>query len=220
MTKILITGANRGIGLELARQLAARGDEVIAVCRQPSEELKVLDVRIEPGVDVTDETSVRKLAEKLGDERIDVLLLNAGILRRDGLSDLDLDAVRQQLEVNALGPLRMAAAFEDRLPQGGKIALITSRMGSIADNGSGGYYGYRMSKVALNMAGVSLARDLQSRGVAVGILHPGFVRTRMTDHQGNVDPADAAAQLIQRIDEISLDNTGSFRHANGETLPW
>ncbi|MFW5924952.1 MAG: SDR family oxidoreductase [Myxococcota bacterium] len=220
MANIVITGANRGIGLELARQLAGRGDEVIAVCRTPSEELEALGVRIEPGVDVTSDEAVRELEKKLDGLPIDVLLLNAGILGRDGLDDLDLDEVRRQIEVNAIGPLRVAAALRGHLGEGSKIAIITSRMGSIADNTSGGYYGYRMSKAAVNMAGVSLAHDLKDRGVAVGILHPGFVATRMTGNRGTVQPADAAAQLIARIDELSLESTGSFRHANGESLPW
>ena len=122
--------------------------------------------------------------------------------------------------MNALGALRTVHALLPRLHEGSKIALITSRMGSIADNGSGAYYGYRMSKAALNAAGKSLALDLKARGVAVALLHPGMVRTEMTGGHGNLGPEEAAAQLVQRIEALSLENTGTFWHANGEVLPW
>jgi NAD(P)-dependent dehydrogenase (short-subunit alcohol dehydrogenase family) len=106
------------------------------------------------------------------------------------------------------------------LERGAKVALITSRMGSIADNGSGGAYGYRMSKAALNAAGMSLARDLASRGIAVVLLHPGYVKTEMTGGSGNVSAEKSASQLIGRIEALDLAHSGSFWHANGETLPW
>jgi NAD(P)-dependent dehydrogenase (short-subunit alcohol dehydrogenase family) len=104
--------------------------------------------------------------------------------------------------------------------RGSKVGILTRRMGSIADNGSGAYYGYRMSKAAVNAAGVSLARDLAPRGIAVLLLHPGFVRTDMTGHGGNVEPHEAARDLLSRIDELDLASSGTFRHANGEELPW
>jgi NAD(P)-dependent dehydrogenase (short-subunit alcohol dehydrogenase family) len=224
MTTTVVTGANRGIGLELVRQLAARGEEVIAACRSRSAELDAVGVRVEVGVDVGDDASVEAFAQRLGDVSIDVLINNAGILSTESLDDLDVASIRRQFEVNAIGPLRVTAALLPRLHEGSKVALITSRMGSIADNGSGGAYGYRMSKAALNMAGVSLARDLEKRGIAVGILHPGMVATDMTKRFGHgpsmQQADDTASKLIARIDEVSLDNTGTFRHANGEPLPW
>ena len=220
MATFLITGANRGIGLELARLAAERGDRVIAVCRKSSPELEKLEVRVEADVDVTDDRSVAALAERLGDESIDVLVNNAGLLASEALGRLDFDSIRRQLEVNALGPLRVTQALLPRLSEGSKVAIVTSRMGSIADNSSGGSYGYRMSKAAVNAAGVSLARDLAGRGIAVVLLHPGYVRTRMTGNNGNVEPAEAAAGLLARIDQLSVDATGQFRHANGEQLPW
>ncbi len=128
--------------------------------------------------------------------------------------------MRRQFEVNSLGPLRVTAALRGNLGQGSKVAIVTSRMGSIEDNTSGGRYGYRMSKAAVNMAGRSLANDLKDRGVAVAILHPGFVRTEMTGHQGLIDPPESAAGLIARIDELTLETTGGFWHANGEIIPW
>ncbi len=216
----LVVGASRGIGLALARQLAARGDRVIGTSRQESKELAALGVRVETGVDVTSDASVQALAERLGDQPLDLLVLSAGVLNGDDLDSVRLDDVRAQLEVNAIGPLRVARALRARLRRGGKIAVLTSRMGSMADNGSGGYYGYRMSKAALNALAVSLARDLRLAGVSVAILHPGFVRTEMTGHTGNVTPEQSARQLLERIDALTPENSGTFWHASGDVLPW
>ncbi|MFZ0486903.1 MAG: SDR family oxidoreductase [Arenicellales bacterium] len=220
MTTTVITGASRGIGLELTRQAAARGDQVIAVCRKPSAELEALDVRVESGIDVSVQEDVDRLAARLPDASIDVLINNAGILTRQSLDDLDFDAIRRQFEVNSLGPLRVTATLRGKLKNGAKVAIVTSRMGSVADNTSGSHYGYRMSKAAVNMAGVSLARDLEDRDIAIILLHPGYVNTDMTNHTGNVEPADAAAGILQRIEELDLATSGTFRHANGEALPW
>jgi len=218
--KTLVTGANRGIGLALCQLLRQRGDEVVAVCRTSSPELDALGVDVVTGVEVTSDQGVAKLVGHLGKKPLDLVILNAGILRDSGLDDLDLDDVSEQLEVNAVAPLRLAHALLPNLHRGAKLALITSRMGSIADNGSGGYYGYRMSKAALNAAGMSLAVDLKPRGVAVSILHPGPVRTGMTGGHGTIDPPDAARNLLARLDELTLETSGQFRHANGEQLPW
>lgn len=220
MPIVLVTGANRGIGLALCRRFAGRGDQVIAVCRKSAPELDRLGVRVEAGVDVRKDHDVAALAERLAGVKLDVLVLNAGILRHEALEDLDLPSVREQFEVNALGPLRVTAALLPNLGPGAKIALMTSRMGSIGDNGSGGYYGYRMSKAALNAAGVSLARDLAPRHIAVAILHPGYVRTDMTGGSGGVEPDDAARMLIARIDALTPETSGTFWHADGQTLPW
>ena len=220
MSTVCITGANRGIGLELARQYTDRGETVIAVCRQPSSELEDLGVEVVDGVDVSDPDGVGRLAESIGERPIDVLINNAGILSKESLDDLDFDRIRRQFEVNSLGPLRVTAALRGNLASGSKVAIVTSRMGSIDDNSSGGSYGYRMSKAAVNMAGRSLAQDLKPDEIAVAILHPGFVRTDMTDHSGLVDPPESAAGLIARIDELTLDTSGSFWHANGDRLPW
>ena len=177
-------------------------------------------MRIEEGFDVVDPASIQAFADRIRDLRVDILINNAGILTAEALPSIDFDAVLRQLEVNALGPLRVTQALLPNLADGAKIAIITSRMGSLADNTSGGMYGYRMSKAAVNAAGRSLAFDLRDKGFAVQLLHPGFVQTEMTGGQGHVTPEESAAGLIQRIDELKIDATGTFRHANGETLPW
>ncbi|MFO7566075.1 MAG: SDR family oxidoreductase [Enhygromyxa sp.] len=220
MATVLITGANRGIGLELARLSAQRGDRVIAACRHSSPELEALDVELRPGVDVTDPESLAALDASLGDTTLDLLINNAGILVPTSLDELDFDAVRRQFEVNAMGPLRVVVALRGRLGSGSKIAIVTSRMGSIADNGSGGSYGYRMSKAAVNMAGVTLARDLAKAQIAVALLHPGWVKTDMTRQTGNITAQESAAGLLARIDALTLEQSGGFWHENGERLPW
>ena len=220
MATALVTGANRGIGLSLVKLLKARGDTVIATCRRPTPELTALGVEVADGVDVTSDKSLNILAEKLKGRPLDVLINNAGLLSHESLQTLDFASIQKQMEVNAYGPLRVTQKLSGLLGQGSKIALITSRMGSIADNSSGGAYGYRMSKAALNAAGKSLAHDLAGRGVSVAILHPGYVKTEMTSNHGSVEPDAAAADLLKRIDELSLATTGTFWHANGSVLPW
>ena len=221
MKTFLVTGSNRGIGLEYCRQLQARGEQVIAVCRQPSPELEALGVRLESGVDITAGESIANLVARLDGRPIDGLIHNAGLLESTSLERLDLDSMRRQFEVNALGPLRLTQALLGQLQAGSKLILMTSRMGSIDDNSSGGSYGYRMSKVALNMAGRSLAIDLRPRGIAVAILHPGLVRTRMVNFNSQgISPEEAVCGLLQRIDALTLESSGTFWHANGEVLPW
>jgi NAD(P)-dependent dehydrogenase (short-subunit alcohol dehydrogenase family) len=221
MALAVVTGANRGIGLALAELLKQRELSVLAACRTSSPELEALGVQIEAGIDVTDDRGIETLLAAVGAREINLLINNAGILERSGsLAELDVASIRRQFEVNALGPLRVTAALRPRLGHGAKVGLITSRMGSIDDNGSGGAYGYRMSKAALNMAGKSLAVDLKPAGVAVAILHPGMVRTAMTGSHGQVTPLDAARGLLARLDELTLETSGGFWHANGERLPW
>ena len=221
MATVLVTGANRGIGLEYCRQLQARGDQVIAVCREASAELETLGVRIEAGLDLAAASAPGELVARLQGQPLEVVILNAGILQSMGLEDLEPEGIRRQFELNALAPLLLARALLDQMPRGAKLALMSSRMGSIDDNSSGGSYGYRMSKVALNMAGKSLAIDLQPRGIAVALLHPGLVRTRMINYNPNgIAPEQAVRGLLARIDALTLETSGSFWHANGELLPW
>jgi NAD(P)-dependent dehydrogenase (short-subunit alcohol dehydrogenase family) len=219
MGTYLITGANRGIGQEYCRQLQARGDTAIAICRKPSAELTALGLQVIPGIDVTQEADVARLQVELRGVAIDVLINNAAIIEGVSLANLDFDSIRRQFEVNALGPLRVTKALLGNMAAGAKVVLMTSRMGSIDDNTSGGSYGYRMSKVALCMAGKSLSHDLKPQGISVAILHPGLVQTRMTGFSG-ITTETAVAGLLARIDGLTLGNTGTFWHSNGEVLPW
>jgi NAD(P)-dependent dehydrogenase (short-subunit alcohol dehydrogenase family) len=219
MATYLITGANRGIGYEYCRQLLNRGDLPIAVCRSSSPELDALGIRAIKGVDMTQDQDLASLQSQLQGEQIDVLINNAGIIESVSLANLDIESIRRQFEVNALSPVRLTHALLGNLASGSKVVMMTSRMGSIDDNTSGGSYGYRMSKVALCMAGKSLALDLRPKKIAVGILHPGLVQTRMTGFSG-ITPETAVRGLLARIDELTLDNTGTFWHSNGEVLPW
>lgn len=217
---VVITGANRGIGLELARLYARQGCEVIGVCRQSSDELAEVAAQVIDGVDVTTEAGIEKLTARLAGKRISLLINNAGLLKDEQLGSIDFDSIRTQMEINAYAPLRVAEALVPLMGQGSKIANITSRMGSIADNDSGGRYGYRASKAALNAFGKSLAMDLKPKGIAVVQLHPGYVKTRMVNFGGLITPEESARGLADRIANLSLENTGTFWHSNGEELPW
>ena len=221
MGTYLVTGANRGIGLEYCQQLKARGEDVIAVCRSASLELSSLGIRVATGIELTADADIDRLKQIIDQQKIDVLINNAAIVERFGLADLDLESLRRQFEINAIAPLKLTRALLPNLQAGSKVVMMTSRMGSIADNTSGGSYGYRMSKVALGMAGKSLAIDLKPQGIAVTILHPGLVQTRMTNfNPSGITPEQSVKGLIARIDQLNLDNTGTFWHANGEVLPW
>lgn len=225
MANYVITGTNRGIGYEYCRQLQQRGNRVIAVCRHASDELQALGIEIIDEIDITNDNSVQGLGNKLknllGNGAIDVLINNAGIVERVSLDNLDFESIRRQFEVNAIGALRVTHTLLPLLKSGSKIVMMTSRMGSIDDNTSGGSYGYRMSKVAMSMAGKSLSQDLKSKGIAVAILHPGLVQTRMTNFTSSgITPEVSVKGLLARIDELNLENTGTFWHSNGEILPW
>lgn len=221
---IVITGANRGIGLSFVKHYRAQGHQVTAICRQTSEALDATEADVIEGIDVSHAeapaTIAALLENVLGDSAIDLLINNAGILRRESLTDMNIGDIHAQFTTNAVAPLAITQALLPKLKHGSKVALITSRMGSVGDNGSGNYYGYRMSKAALNAAGKSLAMDLKPQGVSVAILHPGLVQTEMINHAGDISPDTAAERLINRINDLTLDNTGTFWHSNGEVLPW
>lgn len=221
MQRVAVTGANRGIGLEIVRQFQERGDEVIAICRQSSDELEKTAARVVATIDVGESDGVGHLAREVGAESLDMLINNAGILQPETLGEDGWeDSIRRQFEINALGPLRVTLALSTLLRRGSKVGIVSSRVGSLADNSSGGNYGYRMSKAAANMAGVNLAHELKSREIAVFLLHPGYVRTGMTGGGGSKEVPMAARELIALMDRLTLADTGSFWHADGYPLPW
>jgi len=224
MSTWLVTGANRGIGLEMVRQLVARGDTAIATARRPDDAaaLRDLGVKLLP-LDVADGASVRRMRELLGDTPIDVLVNNAGVAGPGrNIADLDLDAVRATLEVNTLGPMRVTQALLPNLRDGTgkKIAHVTSLMGSIADNGSGGAYGYRASKAALNMFNKNLSLELGREGFICVVLNPGWVKTDLGGERAPTAVDDSVRGLLRVIDQVVADDNGTFINHDGRRLPW
>lgn len=220
MATVVITGANRGIGLEFVKQYLAKGDKVIALCRNTSDELSQSGAKVIDKVDVGNPECLEKVLPTLSDVIIDLLINNAGVLADESLEDMSAATIEYQFRVNSMGPVLVTQMLRNQLTKGAKVALITSRMGSVTDNTSGGRYGYRMSKAALNIAGVSLAHDLKGQDIAVALLHPGYVQTEMVNNNGDISAAVAVERLMQRIEELNLGNTGTFWHSNGEVLPW
>lgn len=226
--RVVITGGNRGIGLELVRYYAQQGAKIMVGCRQASQALQDLAqnhaIEIQTDLDVCDSAKITAWSQNIEQwrqgEAISLLINNAGLLHKETLESLNEQEIAQQFQVNALGPVRVTGQLMHQMDQGSKVAMVTSRMGSIADNQSGSYYGYRMSKAALNAASVSFAHDLKPRGIAVCLVHPGYVKTDMTGRQGNVTPDVSAKGIAARIDELTLEQTGRFVHAEGEVLPW
>lgn len=217
---ILITGANRGIGLELASQLSEQGANIFAVCRNSSPRLNDLGVNVIEGIDLLDLNNIIKLKSILLDIKIDILINNAGIFNSDNLGSLDSTSLIKQFEVNSLAPLMVVDSLLDNLQSGSKVILITSIMGSCSENQVGGYYGYRMSKAALNIAGKSLASDLKHRNISVGIVHPGYVKTEMTSFMGDIEVHTSANLIIKIIKKIDLNSSGKFYHSNGKKIEW
>ena len=221
MSTYLITGSNRGIGLELCNQIHNRGDEVIATCRRASPELINLGVRIEENIDISSEEAITDLAKKLSGVNLDCIIHNAGIYEFNSLEDFQKKSILRQFEVNALSPIIMTQSLRHLLKRSSKVAFITSRMGSIGDNSSGSSYGYRMSKVALSMGAKSLSLDLLKEEIYVAILHPGLVSTRMTGFTRNgITTEESANGILKRIDSLNKNNSGTFWHTNGQVLPW
>ena len=219
---VLVTGANRGIGLAFCKYFKDLGYIVYALCRKSSDELEQVANTIIEDVDISDAKDCDLLFKKLAGVKIDLLINNAGILLNEVLGQIDFDSIRKQFEVNTLGALRISEGLinNNNFNEPAKIAIITSRMGSIEDNSSGGRYGYRMSKAALNAAAKSLSIDLKPKGIAVGIYHPGFVATDMVGGVGDISPKTAAKRIAALIDKLDISNSGTFWHSNGEILPW
>ncbi len=220
MDTVVITGASSGIGLEFCRHYKQQNWHVVAACRQVSSELQELQVQAVEGVDVVKKEGRQRLYEALRGQKIQILINNAGLLKPSSLENLDEEGILQQFQVNALGPLLLTQDLRSFLTPQSKVVMISSRMGSIEDNTSGGAYGYRMSKAALNMASSSLAQDLAGENIAVGLFHPGYVKTKMTGGRGYVTTHESVQGIVQQIEDLEPGGPLQFQHTNGETLPW
>lgn len=221
---VLITGANRGLGLEFARQYAAAGWQVIGTARKPEEanELKALEVRIVQ-LDVADPGSVDRFAASLDKQSIDMLINNAGIFPRvSSIEEVDFDDYSRTLAINTIGPVRVTRALLPNLRLGKKktIINITSRLGSIELTDSGVFYGYRESKAALNMFTRTLANELQSEGFICAAVHPGWVQTDMGGQNANLTPETSINGMRAVIDKLSIDESGTYWAYSGEQVPW
>jgi NAD(P)-dependent dehydrogenase (short-subunit alcohol dehydrogenase family) len=231
MQTVLITGANRGLGLEHTRQFLARGDQVIALVREPSDapELDVLALRYPAMLslhryDALDELAPARIKQALGAQAIDVLFANAGAngAQREMFGAVSANAVQQLTLINAIAPLKLCEALIDNVATSQRklIAFQSSLMGSVADNGSGGHYAYRISKAAMNMVAKNIANDVRARGVIAVALHPGWVQTRMGGAQAPVALVDAVSGQQALLSRLTLADTGGFFNFDGATLPW
>lgn len=231
MPTVLITGANRGLGLGFCKMYSEKGWEVIACCRKPSQSSDLLGLaqhydamRIE-GLDVSNFDHIDNLSKKLSGLSIDVLINNAGVYedrRGYGFGQLDYPTWLHSLRVNTLAPVKMAESFLPQIKNGSKklIVSISSLMGSISDNGSGGSLFYRSSKAALNAVMKSLSIDLKDHGIGILILHPGWVQTDMGGTNALIDTKTSVEGMCSVIDDFKLSQTGSFISFDGKTLPW
>ena len=232
MHSILITGSNRGLGLEWARQYAAQGWRVYATCRFPAQadDLHLLareydNVAIHP-LDVTQPEQIHALAKNLNGAKLDVLVNNAGIYferwGKDKLGTIDFDAWQQTLAVNTLGAVRVTEALREHLARGDKrlVVVITSHMGSIAEIASPNDYAYRSSKAALNAAMKGLALELDARGIGVLLLHPGWVRTRMGGSEAPFSVSESVANMRVLVEGFTPAESGAFYRHDGTTIPW
>ncbi len=229
MPVVLVTGANRGIGLEFVRQYLADGWRVIACCREPLNASSLIMLAATSGgrlsireLDVTDFGQIERLAEALGDEAIDILINNAGFYPHGSFGDTDYEDWALAFRINAMAPLKMAESFVAQVGRSRlrKIVTLSSKMGSIADNGSGGSYPYRASKVAANMVMKSLAIDLKPLGIAVTTLHPGWVLTDMGGPNALITPEQSVRGMRRVIDELDLEHAGRFVAYDGQAIPW
>lgn len=231
MSTVLVTGANRGLGLEFARQYAADGWKVFAACRDPDTAKDLGRLAAGSGgqvdvlaLDVTDTAGIRAAAKSLAGETIDVLINNAGVgsPKNQRLGGLDYVAWARVLDANTLGPMRVVEAFLDNVAKSGerKIVTLTSAMGSIADNASGGSYAYRSSKAAVNIVMKSLSIDLAPRGITCVVVHPGWVRTDMGGPGGKLDAPESVAALRRLIAGLKPGDSGRFFNYDGKIYPW
>lgn len=226
MPTVMITGANRGLGLEFARQYIQDGWSVIATCRKPEDATElnaIVGVTVYP-LNVTNFEAVRALADQLKGTAIDLLVNNAGVYgpKRSALNEIDFDVWEQVLRTNALAPLCVAQCFAPHVAASDRkcIATLSSKMGSMTDNTSGGGYIYRSSKAAVNAVMKSLANDLRPQGVISVLLHPGWVRTDMGGPSGLIDAEQSVAGMRRVIDAADMNASGRFYAYDGAEIPW
>jgi NAD(P)-dependent dehydrogenase (short-subunit alcohol dehydrogenase family) len=232
MKTTLITGANRGIGLEFSRQYAADGWSVLACSRNPgkSDELNKLAAQYPElikvlALDVADHAQIERLAQELVDESIDLIINNAGIYPKSGVNSfghIDYEEWMRVFRINTMAPLKMAEAFATQLTRGEHktFVAITSKMGSIEDNSGGGSYLYRSSKTAVNMVVKSLAIDLQSAGIISIVIHPGWVKTDMGGPNALISAGQSISGMRQVISNLSMADSGKFFNYDGHEIPW
>ncbi|HEX5958386.1 MAG TPA: SDR family oxidoreductase [Hyphomicrobiaceae bacterium] len=225
MPVVLVTGSNRGIGLEFVRQYAAEGWRVHAACRNPDRARELAAVSGDVTVhrlDVTDDAAVGALATALEGEGLDVLINNAGLLESSSFGRTDGEAWLRSFRVNCIAPIHLLERFTPHLERGKlkRAVAITSKMGSIADNTSGGSYIYRSSKAALNAAMRSAAIDLRPKGIIVAVLHPGWVKTDMGGPGALMAAATSVSGMRARIAALSPADSGRFFNFDGQELPW
>lgn len=227
MPTVLITGANRGLGLLFASQYAADGWRVIATCRNPQDAsaLQAVARNIEiHTLNVTDNEGIEGLATKYIGVPIDLLLNNAGVIGPDhhSFGDVDYAGWMDAFRTNAMAPLKMAECFVDNVAASDRklIVSISSKLGSMSDNTDGGHYIYRSSKAALNAVHKSMTNDLASRGIASVIFHPGWARTDMGGPGAPVDPAESVASIRAIIDGLEIGDSGRFINYDGEPIDW
>lgn len=220
MPTALVTGSNRGIGLELCKQLLEKGYTVIACCRKKSKELTSLPLTIYENVDVTEEKARKDLFNQIQNSTIDLLINNAGILVRDEENGFSADSFMRQYETNAVAPFLFTREIVPILPTEAKIVMISSSAGSITLKENAKMYGYRASKCALNMLGRLLSFDLYEKKVPLLLIHPGYVKTDMTRHEGHITVDTSVKGIIHQIEKLTLKNSGSFVSYNGEKMPW
>ncbi len=228
MPTVFITGANRGLGLEFARQYAVDGWQVIGTCRDPAKASAlraIAGVQLVP-LEATDPASVAACAASLAGQPIDILLNNAGIYgsvvgdAEQKLGQIDLDNWLDILKTNVIAPFAVTRALLPNLRQGAIIGFLSSELGSIANNRIGEIYGYRSSKAALNMVGKSLSIDLKGRGIIVVLLHPGWVHTDMGGPMAPVNPVESIKGLRRVLAHVTPDSAGRFLAWDGREMPW
>lgn len=229
--KLLITGANRGIGLQMVKSAVNKQWRVMACCRNPHDAEKLSEVtRMSGGLvtmhtlDVADKAQIQALAYELRNETIDILINNAGVYgpTNNQFGETDAEAWLETFRINTIAPMQIAEAFVENVARSDKkiIASVSSKMGSMADNGSGGCYIYRSSKAALNAVVKSLSIDLQPRGITCVILHPGWVKTDMGGPHAEITTRESVNQMFNTLENVSPDDAGNFYEIDGSLIPW